>query len=107
MSRYRRGDVLWLNLTDKMRPWVVVSNDIGNLHSERVTVVSMTTQKRPQQSTHCFVKYGNVKPSTICTEEVRTISPPPDTKIFEHLPRGIMKHVSECLRVALDIENNI
>ena len=45
MSRFRRGDVIWQNITGKMRPWLVVSNNIGNFHSERVNVVPLTTSE--------------------------------------------------------------
>lgn len=110
MGRFRRGDVIWQDITGKMRPWLVVSNNIGNFHSERITVVSLTTSETKMhkpQPTHCYVEYGNIRPSIICAEEIFTITPTYDTQIFEHLPREIMHDVSECLRIAFDVENNI
>ena len=110
MSRFRRGDVIWENVTDKMRPWLVVSNNIGNFHSERVNVVPLTTSETKMQKPqpmHCFVEYGNIRPSIICVEDITTIIPAYDTQILEHLPRYIMQEVSECMRLQFDIENNI
>lgn len=110
MGRFRRGDVIWQNITGKMRPWLVVSNDIGNFHSERVTVVSLTTSEtkmRKPLPTHCYVEYGNIRPSIVCTEEVATIVPAYDTQLLEHLPRDIMRDVSECLRIAFDVDNRM
>lgn len=110
MSRFRRGDVIWQNITGKTRPWLIVSNNIGNFHSDRVNVVPLTTSEnkmRKPQPTHCIVAYGNIRPSVICTEEIYTITPTYDTQLFEHLPRNIMQNVSECLRIAFDVENEI
>lgn len=107
MSKYRRGDVILLNITGKMRPWLVVSNNIGNLHGEKVNVVYMTTQAKKPLPTHCFVDYGNVVNTTVCVEDICTVAPPYYTKIIEHLPREYMTAVSECMRVQFDVENNI
>ena len=107
MSRFRRGDVILLNLTGKMRPWLVVSNNIHNNHADRINVVYMTTRDKKHLPVHAFMRYGNIKPSTICVEEIHTITPPYNTRIIEHLPREYMRAVSECMRVQFDTENNI
>ena len=107
MSRFRRGDVILLNLTGKMRPWLVVSNNIHNNHSERVNVVYMTTQEKKPLPVHTVIQYGNMKPSTICVEDVHTVVPPRNTRIIEHIPREYMRAVCECMRVQFDTENNI
>lgn len=110
MSRFRRGDVIWQNITGKMRPWLVVSNNIGNFHSERVNVVPLTTSEikmHKPQLTHCLIQYGNIRPSIVCVEEITTIIPAYDTQLFEHLPREIMRDVSECMRIQFDVENRI
>ena len=110
MNRFRRGDVIWQNITGKMRPWLVVSNNINNLHSERVNVVPLTTSENKMnkpQPMHCYIAYGNVRPSIVCVEDITTITPAYDTQILEHLPRDIMQEVSECMRLQLDIENSI
>lgn len=110
MSRFRRGDVIWQNITGKMRPYIVVSNNIGNFHSERVNVIPLTTSENKmhnRQPTHCLINYGNVRPSIATAEEMHTITPAYNTEIMEHLPRYIMHDVSECMRIAFDIDNNI
>lgn len=55
------------------RPVVIVSNNIGNQHSNICLVVPMTTKDKPELPTH--VKFmHNGKPNTILCEQVLTVS---------------------------------
>lgn len=107
MSRFRRGDVILMNITGKMRPWLVVSNNIGNNHGEKINVVYMTTRHKNPLPVHVNICYGALKPSTVCVEEIFTVTPPPKTQIIEHIPRPYMRAVSECMRIQFDIENRM
>lgn len=107
MSRFRRGDVILLNITGKMRPWLVTSNNRNNIHGTKINVAYMTTRLKNPLPVHTVVEYGVLKPSTICVEETHTVTPPIGTKIIEHLPREYMAAVSECMRIQFDVENNI
>lgn len=107
MSRFRRGDVILMDITGKMRPWLVVSNNINNYHSEKINVAYVTTRVKKPLPVHTELLYGNLEPSTVCVEEIHTVIPPAHTRIIEHLPRHIMHDISECMRLQLDIENNI
>ena len=107
MGRFRRGDVILMNITGKMRPWLVVSNNINNYHGSKVNVVYVTTQDKKPLPVHSNIVYGNLDPSTICVEEMHTVIPPTHARIIEHLPREYMAAVSECMRIQFDIENCI
>ena len=108
MSRFRRGDVILLSINGgKIRPWLVVSNNINNNHGSKINVVYLTTKVHKPLPVHTKTHYGVLKPSTICVEEIHTVTPPIGTKIIEYLPREYMRAVSECMRIQFDIENNI
>lgn len=103
MGRYRRGDVILMNINGKMRPWLVVSNNINNYHGSKINVAYITTQPKKQLPVHIPIKYGNLHPSIICAEEMHTVIPPANTRIIEHLPREYMDAVSDCIKIQLDI----
>ena len=107
--KVRRGDVIYLQ-EDKMipaknhiqggaRPYVVVSNDKGNLYSEQCMIVPLTTNiyKRPLP-THTIISYNN---SLCMCEQVFTISQNDVSKIKCTLSDKDMASISKCLMIAL------
>lgn len=105
--KVKRGDVVYLKNTFQMckhvqggsRPYVVVSNNIGNFHSEICMVVPLTTSKRKHQlPTHTVVSYAN----SICLcEQIFTVSQDNISEVKCNLSWYDMKNVNQCLKIAL------
>lgn len=104
MSELRRGDIFFADLGNKCRPWLVVQNDLGNEHSPRTIVVPLTSKIKKQLPTHCVVCWGSIYPSAVQCEEITHIEVNDDWEVVETLPPEIMRHVDECLKIAIGLE---
>lgn len=68
---YRRGDVVWVELPAEAtgseiahsRPWLVISNDIGNRHGPTVIAAALTTRP-PRANLPTHVSLGLLETST-------------------------------------------
>ena len=81
----KRGDIYYSDLgafggscQSGMRPVIIVSNDVANLHSPVVTIVPLTTQlKKRGQPTHVVLEHrdatGLNRPSMALCEQVRPL----------------------------------
>lgn len=98
-----RGDIFFADFGYKRRPWLVVQNDVGNEHSEYTIIVPLTSKTDKKLPTHCIVCWGKIHPSSVHCEEIRQALIDEDWRVVEHLPPEIMRHVDECLKVALGL----
>lgn len=55
------------------RPAVIVSNDVGNEHSDIVEIVYLTTRPKADLPTHVITRSAT-SPSTILCEQISTVS---------------------------------
>ena len=75
-----KGDIFYIKKGGRVtgseqfaeRPAVVVSNDIGNVHSNAIEVVYLTTQSKKELPTHAKVMCS--VPSTALCEQIHTVS---------------------------------
>lgn len=107
MSQLRRGDIFFANLGHKCRPYLVVSNDIGNHHSNRVIIVPLTTRldsMNKHYPTHCIVCPENMKTSCVQCEEIRNADVSPNWHAVSHLSGETMWHVDKALKIALGVD---
>ena len=104
MCILKRGDIFFADLGCKCRPWLVVQNDIGNEHSPRTIVVPLTSKIKKELPTHCIVCWGKIRPSAVQCEEIQRVEVLDEWRAVEHLPPEIMKHVDECLKIAIGLE---
>lgn len=105
--KVKRGDVIYLkkvfpeedHIQGGRRPYVVVSNDKGNLHSNHCMIVPLTTANRKKRlPTHTRVEYHN----NLCLcEQIFTVSQDDVQEIKYNLPLKDMKNIDRCLRIAL------
>lgn len=100
----KRGDIFFADLGSKCRPWLVVQNDTGNMHSNRIIVVPLTSRIKKQLPVHCVICWGSIKPSAVHCEEITHVEIDDNWRAVEHLPPEIMQHVDNCLRVAMGLE---
>lgn len=104
MGHLKRGDVFFADLGCKMRPWLVVQNDIGNEHSPQTIVVPLTSKIDKGLPTHTIVCWGSIHPSAVQCEEIRHVEVNADWEAVEHLPAEIMTHVDKALKIAIGLE---
>lgn len=107
--KVRCGDVVYLNRVLPMRnhlqggnrPYVVVSNDMGNLHSELCIIVPLTTAHRKRLlPTHARTIYHN---SLCLCEQIFTVPQKDVDNIAFHLPEDDMKKIKRCLKSSCDL----
>ena len=103
MGHLKRGDVFFADLGNKRRPWLVVQNDVGNFHSDRTIIVPLTSKIKKALPTHCVIYWGKIKPSAVQCEEITHVEVNGQWEAVEHLPPEIMKHVDECLKIAIGV----
>ena len=108
--KVKRGDIVIFkadNIIDRgiqssARPHVVVSNDVGNYHSNICLVVPMTSQaKKLTLPTHFVSSYNN---SVVLCEQIKTIRQDEILKTCGRLGEDEMKTINNCLKVSLGIE---
>lgn len=102
--RIRRGDVVYLRKSVKcpnaIRPYVIVSNDVGNRYAEICLGVPLTMNRRRGQPTQCIVSYND---STVMTEQICVINKNDIDKILFTLTDSDMKRIERCLAISLDL----
>lgn len=105
--KVKRGDVIYLRKEFPMmdhiqggnRPYVVVSNDIGNSHSEICMIVPLTSSMRNHLlPTHTIVPYNY---SLCLCEQIFTVSQNDVASVKASLPGWSMRNIDRCLKIAL------
>ena len=104
MAELKRGDVIFANFGHKMRPWLIVQNDVGNSYSRRTIVVPLTSKIKKKLPTHCVICWGKIKTSAVQCEEIQAVDIDVRWEPVEHLPPEIMQHVDKALKIALGWE---
>ena len=108
--KVKRGDVIYLNrplpmqnhLQGGNRPYVVISNDKGNFHSEVCVIVPLTTAyKKHLLPTHTRVSYHN---SLCLCEQLFTVSQSDIETIKYHLNYEDVRRINRCLKSSLELE---
>lgn len=104
--KVEKGQIVYLKTENKngkghiqmgRRPFLVVSNDIGNRFSEFAMVVPLTTKlKKLSQPTHVVIDYNN---SMVICEQIFTIRQSDIVKIECKISEFQMKFVDECLKM--------
>ncbi len=110
----RRGEIYWINLDPtvgseikKTRPGLVVSNDEGNLHSDLITVLPITSQTDKVYPFEVFIKAGEgglkesgkIKANQIRTIDKRRIAGGP---LGPHVNDDVLLKVEDALKIHLD-----
>lgn len=116
---YQRGDVVLTNfplITDfsqaKLRPAVIVQNDIGNQFSPNLIVLAVSSQiPRKNYPTSHIIRSGTPaaqaagldRDSVVMAQVVVTIPKTAVTRLIGHLDAATMTAVDACLRVSLNL----
>lgn len=101
----RRGDVIYLKRLDsdpmRLRPYVVVSNDVGNHFSDISLVVPLTSKhKKLDMPTHAVLDYHG---SMLLAEQIHTINQDDVDRIAHHLGKVDIDKIDRCVRASLGL----
>lgn len=109
----KRGDVFWAKVpyvqdltTSVYRPVIIISNNIGNKHSDNVIVIPTTTQmKHLDLPTNVSIgsKITGTSSLALC-EHVRILHKSRLGAYIGHLSRKRMKSVENALLIAIGLE---
>ena len=111
----KRGDIVLVDLepvkgseTGKIRPCVIIQNDIGNKFSSTTIVAIVTSQKEisKEYPTDVWVeknKGGLNLDSIIQGDQIRTISKERIVKKLEHFEDGVMNKANKALKISLGL----
>lgn len=109
-DKVKRGDIIRIkqemletgNIQSFNRPYLVVSNDIGNYHSKICLCVPLTSQnKKPFQPTHLRCSYHQ---SVVLCEQIHTINQENVSKICHHLSDEEMTEVNKALKISIGVD---
>ena len=114
-NKIKRGFVYLVNLNptigaeiNKVRPAVVVSNDINNQYAETVTIVPITSSRIDKvYPFEVFIPKGagNLdKDSKAKANQIRTIDKKRIVSELGRLPEDLMKELGTAIKIHLDLE---
>lgn len=83
------------------RPGIIVSNNMGNQHSDRVEVVYLTTKDKKPMPTHVDI-ICRQKSTALC-EQITTVSKDRIGEFIKTCTTAEMKRIDEALMVSLGI----
>jgi|SRR6185295_360203 len=117
---YHRGDVILVNfplITDfsqaKLRPAVIIQNDVGNQYSPNLIVAAISSQlpRKPYPTTH-IVRHdtpagqaaGLNRDSVVMGQVILTIPKTQVTQILGHFDSATMTAIDTCLHLSLALD---
>jgi mRNA interferase MazF len=111
--RIRRGDIFTVDLEPvrgseqgKVRPALIIQNDIGNQYSPTVIVAAITSGERVRFDVNVAVKSpegGLTKDSIVLLNQIRTIDRSRLNRYWGRLGANTMDQVDEALKISLGL----
>jgi len=105
----KRGEVFWVNLDptvgseiNKIRPALVISNDSGNEHSQRIIVAPITSSVKKVYPFEVKIEIA-AKEGKVLLDQLRSIDKQRLSKKLSVLDYETMKLVNKALKVTLDL----
>jgi len=110
----KRGDIYYVefgqtigSVQGRLRPVVVLQNDIGNKHSPTLIVATITSKsnKKRQMPTHIvFTMDGLEKESIVQLEQITTIDKSQLLNYVGKMPLYVMDRIDEAVKVSLNLK---
>ena len=105
MNFPKRGEVYWGPGKKKIRPLLIVSNNLGNQYSNDVVVIPGTTQNTSTvYPIEVLVEKGFPKPTKFQADSIFTIEKTELEERITSLSAEIMKDINRSLQIELDLE---
>ena len=108
-QEFKRGDIVWYNNVSAigsvqagMRPWIIISNDLGNKYSPTVILAAITSQEKKDLPTHFQLgtDCGLSKPSTVLMEQIITFSKKELIEVAGHVN---MQEIDNALAISVGL----
>ena len=107
----KRGEIYWVNLNPtkgseikKIRPCLIISNELQNKISSRVIVLPITSNIKFIVPFHINIKLNNVEALILC-EQIRVIDKSRIKDYLDKLNSEILEKVEFALKIVLDFKN--
>ena len=105
MNFPKRGEVYWGPGKKKIRPLLIVSNNLGNQYSNDVVVIPGTTQNTSTvYPIEVLVEKGFSKPTKFQADSIFTIEKTELGERITSLSAEIMEDINRALQIELDLE---
>ena len=109
-NKVKRGDIVRIknpiigaeNIQSFDRPYLIISNDIGNQYSKICLCVPLTSQnKKMTQPTHVRCSYHQ---SVLLCEQIHTLEQENILRVCYHLPEEEMIEVNKALKISIGVD---
>jgi mRNA interferase MazF len=105
MNFPKRGEAYWGPGKKKIRPLLIVSNNLGNQYSNDVVVIPGTTQNTSTvYPIEVLVEKGFSKPTKFQADSIFTIEKTELGERITSLSAEIMEDINRALQIELDLE---
>jgi mRNA interferase MazF len=111
--QYRRGDIFTVDFEPvrgreqgKVRPALVIQNDIGNQYSPTTIVAAITSGERARYDVNVEIKApagGLARDSLVLLNQIRTVDKSRLGRYWGHLSEEMMARVDEALKISLGL----
>ncbi len=111
--RIRRGDIFSVDFEPvrgseqgKIRPAIVIQNDVGNRHSPTIIVAPITSGEKAKFRVNVAIKApegGLTNNSIILLNQIRTTDRSRFSRYWGHVTSGTMRKVDEAIRISLGL----
>ena len=113
--KIKRGDMFYADLMsgvgseqNGLRPILIISNDIGNKHSNTViaAVITSQTTNKAKIPTHCIIKaqQGLGRDSLVLLEQIRTIDKVRLKEYIGTLEREVISIIDRALAISIGLK---
>lgn len=108
---YLRGDIVWATSSSMVdtsiqlgkRPFLIVSNNKNNQHSDILTAVPLTTKYKKYMPTHYHILV-NGKENTVLAEQITCISKNNIIDYIDTIEDDDLHKVEEKIKIQLDLK---
>ncbi|MBL7066125.1 MAG: type II toxin-antitoxin system PemK/MazF family toxin [Anaerolineae bacterium] len=112
-KQYRRGDIFTVDFEPvrgheqgKVRPALIIQNDIGNRYSPTIIVAAITSGERARYDVNVEIKAsegGLVRDSIVLLNQIRTVDKSRLDRCWGHLSEKSIARVDEALKISLGL----
>lgn len=115
MKIHQRGDVFLVNLNPvigseqgKIRPAVIIQNDIYNTHSDVVIIATISSRQYRGYLSDVHLPKGTIKclkkDSIVVGNQIRSVDKIRLIKHLGTLPKNIIPSLNQALKISLDLD---